>query len=306
MTGVSPSPGRVDEAGWYPSRTWRVAVAPSVGERTTSVTAMEVATDRGPAAGPVAGPAADAVGGPMAVLAHGAGSSARFVAEAFAVPLATAGYRLVTYDLRGHAGSSPARSVADHHLDVHAADLAAVVASIDAEVAVVGGVSLGAHAAVRAVVSAAVSASSVLACLPAWVGQAVAGEGPHAAVAAELASHGVDGMLARLRTEPGLPSWLRTTLVTDFSRHDVASLVAALTALDGGAGPDAGELQGLAVPLAVVGWADDPGHPLEVARAWATHADRGRLSTLDLAAMAQGVSALGRAAVEALGAVTRP
>jgi pimeloyl-ACP methyl ester carboxylesterase len=278
-------------ANWRALRRWRVEVAPSSGDDATSLAAMEVAATAG------------IVEGPVVLLAHGAGSSARFVADAFSVPMAAAGYRLVTYDLRGHAGSSPARSSADHHLDVHAADLAAVAVSIDAEVEVVGGVSLGAHAAVRAVAANGVATSAVLACLPAWLGRAVADHGPHAVVAAEVAAHGVDGMLARLRTEAELPPWLRHTLLTDYPRHDAASLAAALTALDGGEAPRVEELQGLAVPTAVVGWADDPGHPLEVAQAWAAHAERGCLVTLDLDAMGDGVTALGRAAVEALAGV---
>ncbi|MFP4312303.1 MAG: alpha/beta fold hydrolase, partial [Nitriliruptoraceae bacterium] len=87
---------------------------------------------------------------PAWVLAHGAGSSARFVRAAFAGPVLATGRRLIAYDLRGHGASSPARAPEDHHLDVHAGDLAAVVARVPG-VEVVGGISLGAHVAVRAV-----------------------------------------------------------------------------------------------------------------------------------------------------------
>lgn len=263
-------------------------VAPSADADTTSLTVTEVTTS------------GEGGTGAVALVAHGAGSSARFVAEAFAGPLTTAGYRLVTYDLRGHAASGPARATVDHHLDVHAADLIAVAASIDAEVAVVGGVSLGAHTAARAVASGKVAPQIALACLPAWLGHAPAGVGPHAAIAAEIAHHGVDGMLVRIRSDATLPAWLRDTLLTDYSRHDPASLTAALTALDGGEAPDAAELGRLTVPLAVVGWPDDPGHPLEVAQAWAAHVEPARLVVVEFGEMATGVAALGRAAVEAL------
>ena len=252
--------------------------------------------------------------GSVAVLAHGAGSSARFIAAAFAGPLATTGLRLVTYDLRGHGASSPARSVADHHLDAHAADLAAVVASVDAEVAVIGGVSLGAHAAVRAVAGGAVGGAAVgdlarrgavLACLPGWTGRSRPGAGPHAALAEEVHHLGVDGVIARLRSEPGLPRWLRETLLADYPRHDPASLAAALAALDGGEAPDLDELGALGVPLAVVGWGDDPGHPLQVARTWAATAARASLVELGLDELDRGVDRLGRAGVEALARVGR-
>jgi cytochrome c biogenesis protein CcmG, thiol:disulfide interchange protein DsbE len=176
---------------------------------------------------------------PAWVLAHGVGSSARFVAAAFAGPVVAAGGRLVAYDLRGHGGSVTAPDVADHHLDVHVADLAAVVASVagGSPPAVVGGISLGGHAAVRLVASGAVVPGGVLACLPAWTGRATPGEGPHAAVAAQVAAIGIAGILAQLRGDLALAGWLRRTLVTDYARHDPASLAAALRALDGGVAP---------------------------------------------------------------------
>lgn len=237
---------------------------------------------------------------PVALIAHGAGSSARFIEAAFTGPLGDAGLRLVTYDLRGHGTSQVARSTEHHHLDAHAADIAAVAASLDGEVAVIGGVSLGAHAAVRAASRRTVAARSVLACLPAWTGKAAPGKGPHAATAVELHHLGVAGVVERLRTEPGMPTWLRETLVADYLNHDQASLFAALTSLDGGEAPSRTELAALRVPLAVVGWADDPGHPLEVARTWADAAAEGFLVEMDLAAMDRGVASLGDAAVEAL------
>jgi pimeloyl-ACP methyl ester carboxylesterase len=237
---------------------------------------------------------------PAVVLAHGVGSSARFVREAFGAPLLAWGARLVAFDLRGHGGSDAAPAVADHALDAHAADLAAVVDDLDDPPAVVGGVSLGGHAAVRAVAAGRVRAGVTLACLPAWTGSAVRGSGPHAVVAGEVARVGIDGVLARLRQDTEMPCWLRATLVTDYPRHDPDSLRAALLALDGGDAPTTDELARLPTPLAVVGWADDPGHPLEVARTWASLAPRGRLHRTALGDLERGLTRLGDAAVAAL------
>ncbi|MCA1784135.1 MAG: alpha/beta fold hydrolase, partial [Intrasporangiaceae bacterium] len=111
------------------------------------------------------------------VIAHGAGSSARFIVDAFAGPVLASGRRLVTFDLRGHGRSDPARDPAHHHLDVHAADLRSVVTSVAGSIDVIGGVSLGGHAAVRAVVLEGVTCAVVLACLPAWTGKALVGVG---------------------------------------------------------------------------------------------------------------------------------
>jgi pimeloyl-ACP methyl ester carboxylesterase len=257
---------------------------------------------------------------PAWVLAHGVGSSARFVAAAFADAVVAAGGRLVVHDLRGHGGSVTAPDVADHHLDVHVADLAAVVAATAGAVAatagavgatagagqpgggpaVVGGISLGGHAAVRLVSGGAVTPEVVLACLPAWTGAATPGEGPHAAVAAQVAAIGIDGILAQLRDDRALAGWLRRTLVTDYARHDPASLEAALCALDGGDAPSEAELAGLTVPLAVMAWPQDPGHPLAVAERWVALAPRAALGTVTIGELEAGVARLGRAAVAAV------
>ena len=241
---------------------------------------------------------------PAWVLAHGMGSSARFMAAAFAAPVVRSGWRLVAYDLRGHGSSSPARSTEQHHLDVHAADLASVVASVRGPVTVVGGVSLGAHAAVRAV-GTGVDAELVLACLPAWVGTATPGRGPHAATAARIAAEGVAPTIAALRTDEVLAPWLRATLLADYPRHDPASLEAALRSLDGADAPGHEELRRLRLPLVVLGWPDDPGHPLAVARRWAELAPRSSQLTVTIRSLDLAVTRLGAAAVKATGAHRR-
>jgi hypothetical protein len=52
----------------------------------------------------------------------------------------------------------------------------------------------------------------------------------------------------------------------------------------------------------VVGWPDDPGHPIEVARQWARAAPRSTLATLTLDDPDRDPTALGRAMLAALGA----
>jgi pimeloyl-ACP methyl ester carboxylesterase len=247
---------------------------------------------------------------PGVLVAHGVGSSARFVVEAFAGPVLAAGARLIAYDLRGHGSSSAASDPATHTLDHHAADIAAVTASLAAPPAVLGGISLGGHAAVRAAAQG-VESATVLACLPAWTGQAHEGAGPHAVVAAEVRRVGIAAVIDRLRAETSMPAWLRDTLVTDYSRHDPASLTAALVSLDGGRAPNEEELTRLGRPLAVVGWPDDPGHPLTVARRWADLAPGGRLGLLRIGDLSASRARLGEVAmatvsVAAPGLLTAP
>jgi pimeloyl-ACP methyl ester carboxylesterase len=237
---------------------------------------------------------------PTVVMAHGVGSSARFVVEAFAGPVVAAGGRLVTYDLRGHGASSPVDDPAAHRLDAHVGDLAALVADLASPPAVLGGISLGGHAVVRAA-DRGVACTSLLACLPAWTGRATTGEGPHAAVAAEVRRVGIGTVIDRLGADTTMLPWLRDTLVVDYARHDPDSLTAALLALDGGDAPSEDELRHLVDhPLAVVGWPDDPGHPLAVAERWAALAPRSCLGQLALADLQGSRARLGEVAIATL------
>ena len=237
---------------------------------------------------------------PRVLLQHGVGSSCTYLDEAVAPPLVTAGWCVVVADLRGHGAAAAVRDAVRHGLDRRVADVAALATAVGA--VAVGGVSAGGHAAVAAVARGIVDVERVVAALPAWTGRAVPGEGPHAAVAAEVRAHGVPGMVARLRDEPGLRPWLRRVLLRDLQAGDTASVEAALLALDGGLAPTLAELRSLPVPLGVVGWPDDPGHPLEVAQQWAAAVPEATLVTTTLDAPDDDQFALGSAMAAALGA----
>jgi len=237
---------------------------------------------------------------PRVLLQHGVGSSCVYLAEAVAPPLVEAGWCVVAADLRGHGAGTAVTDPAHHALDRLVADVVALVDAV--QPAAVGGVSLGGHAAVAAVARGVVDIDRVVAALPAWTGRGVPGVGPHAAVAAEVQRVGIRGMHARLATEPGLRPWLRHVLLRDLAVHDEASLTAALIALNGGLAPTIDELVRVTAHLAVVGWPDDPGHPIEVARQWARAAPRSTLATLTLDDPDRDPTALGRAMLAALGA----
>lgn len=232
---------------------------------------------------------------PVWLHAHGAGSSGRFVQSAFSDPVHEAGWRLATWDLRGHGDSDPVVEAAGHAVEQHVHDLCRVAGVVGADV--IGGVSLGAHAAVLA--SPHLDVRGVVACLPAWTGKSSLGAGVHAGVAAMVRDVGVPLMIENIRHAVDMALWLRDTLVTDFSRCVPESLAAALTALDGGRAPDADDLAALPCPLALVGWPDDPGHPLEVAEQW-SELSGAPLVTLAIDDVTSDPWAMGRAAVTAL------
>ncbi|MBW3561430.1 MAG: alpha/beta hydrolase [Actinobacteria bacterium] len=255
---------------------------------------------------------------PAVVLAHGVGSSARFLVEAFGAPAVEAGHRLIAYDLRGHGSSSPARSVDDHGLEAHIADMAEVVEEVGAQI--VGGVSLGAHVAMTlAAEPGTVNGrdhqvtpalhdrviEGAVACLPAWIGRARPGHGPHAVVADEIRRVGIEAALDRATSDPDVPSWLRDLLRRDWREADPGSLEAALVALEGGRAPDVELLTSVPVPVGVVGWPDDPGHPLEVAQRWSALVQRGSLVTTTMDEVGRDREALGRAAFHALDRAVR-
>jgi pimeloyl-ACP methyl ester carboxylesterase len=234
---------------------------------------------------------------PAAVVAHGVGSTADFVARAFGPALIAAGYRLVAPDLRGHGASTPLPDPADHSLVAHVDDLTALVDRVAA--ALVGGVSLGAH--VAALVAGTRTVAGLLLALPGWVGQPDATAGANAHWAAELEHAGVTATVQRISREPGVPGWVADEIGTAWPRHDPASLVAALRAVAVSPGPAATDLGAVTAPVGIVAASDDPAHPLAVAQAYADGlrcaalracrladlgADRSRLGALALAALA--------------------
>lgn len=234
---------------------------------------------------------------PAAVIAHGVGSSARFVLDAFTGGVVAAGFRLVSYDLRGHGNSGPARAPAQHALDRHVADLRAVADAVGARV--VGGISLGGHAAATYAADGH-GLEGLIVCLPAWTGRSTPGQGPHAAVADEIRAVGVAGALDRATSDAVVADWLRELLRRDWEAADAASLEAALVALDGGGAPGERELRTIPVPTGVVGWPDDPGHPIEVAQAWARSIPRAAFEPVTMPAVGKRPSVLGSAGWRAL------
>lgn len=243
------------------------------------------------------GPAA----APAVVLQHGVGSSRRFLGEAVAPPVVAAGWQVVLAPVRGHRGSSRVPDPDDHALPLLARDVAAVVQATGAVAC--GGVSIGGHAAVAAAADGLVETGTrVVAALPAWSGTAVTGDGPHAAVAAEVRAVGVSGMWRRLATAPDVLPWLRSVLLRDLALHDEESLAAAFVALDGGEAPTPADVGRVAGRVGVVGWDHDPGHPLAVAHRWAMAARDGHLETLSITDPGGDAVALGRAVAAALGA----
>lgn len=245
------------------------------------------------------GPARGAVTGPVpgtAVVAHGAGSSGDFTRRAFAPALLEAGWRLASYDLRGHGASTAVHDGGRLRMADHVADLLLVARSVGATM--LGGVSMGAHAAVLAAVAEpATAADGLLLALPAWTGRPDVVAAANAAQAAELLRLGTAACLERIcRDHPG---WVADELAAAWPTHDVAAFAALLTALAASDGPTPELLAGLTVPAAVVALADDPMHPAAVAELWATVLPRAVPAVLPFDAPARDRRVIGDAALRA-------
>jgi pimeloyl-ACP methyl ester carboxylesterase len=245
----------------------------------------------------------------IALIAHGAGSSADFVRRAFGPPLAAGGFRLASYDLRAHGDSSRIHDPDRLQLRQHAADLAVLAERLGARL--LGGISLGAHAAVRAALSvqAALMARTaprsaepdrlvgLLLVMPAWTGDPDAVAAANAVQAAELAAVGTSAVLRRIGEDH--PGWVADELAAAWPRHDPESFVAALRGLARSAAPAVDELARIEVPVGVVALRDDPMHPATVAHRWAEALPRAVLAEVEFAAPATDRSVLGAAAVTA-------
>lgn len=194
-------------------------------------------------------------GRPVLIMAHGAGSSADFLARAFPARACGAATRYLD-DRTGAVTNITEQLLA-----------CAGEAARRGDRPVLGGVSIGAHAAALACARSApgMLAGAVLV-MPAWLGPAPAGS-PTAMAAAEISAIGAQGVLARLDDDPALrDDWVVAELRSAW--RDRATLPHELAAAAAGAAPGVAALSMLRLPVLVVALADDPVHPLRVARAW--------------------------------------
>lgn len=220
--------------------------------------------------------------GVTAVLLPGTGSDEVFVRTVFQAPLAAIGVQVVT------PAPVPGPGLVEAHL-------AALDRCAGDGPVLAGGISLGAHLAVEWALRNPGRCAGLLLALPGWTGSPDGAPAELAATAsaALVREHGIAGALAAATA--GVPPWLAQELSRAWRGYGddlAASLVAATRPA-----PEAGELAGIDVPAGVAACADDPVHPLAVAREWATAMPRAALCTTRLTVVGADPAALGRAAV---------
>jgi pimeloyl-ACP methyl ester carboxylesterase len=224
--------------------------------------------------------------GPPVVLCHGITATRRYVLHGSRA-LERAGHTVVSYDARAHGESDPAPAGEGYGYLELVGDLESVVAQTVGEGRfVLAGHSMGAHTAV----AYALRHPDRLAGLVV-IGPVYRGEVSEQALsfwdglAAALEREGVDGFLAYLEREQGFdPAWrdaiMRFTRERMLLHRHPDALAEALRQVPRSRPfGELEELEALDLPALVVASHDaaDPGHPREVAEAYAEALPRARL-----------------------------
>jgi pimeloyl-ACP methyl ester carboxylesterase len=217
--------------------------------------------------------------GPPIVLLHGLTATRRYVLHG-SLTLARRGYRLISYDARGHGESSPAPDQEGYGYEYLRRDLSAVLADrCPAERAVLAGHSMGCHTAVGYALEHADRVAALILGGPVALGIPTPEESLAAwdRLADGLEEGGVDGFLRAYEADLSVDaSWRETALrITrerlQRHRHPEAVARALREVPRSLAFGGIEELETLDVPALVVASHDDadPGHPYAIAEAWA-------------------------------------
>ena len=224
--------------------------------------------------------------GPPVVLCHGITATRRQVLHG-SKALPRAGYEVIVYDARGHGESDPAPVGEGYGYPRLVDDLERVVAErVGERRFLLGGHSMGAHTAVGYALRHPERLAGLAVIGPTYLGAIE----PEAldywdGLAAALEADGIDGFLAYLDRRQGFdPRWrdsiLRFTRERLLAQDHPDALVEALREVPRSRPFESlDELRQLDLPALVVASNDDadPGHPYEVAAAYAEALPQGRL-----------------------------
>ena len=219
--------------------------------------------------------------GPDVVLLHGLTATRRYVVMG-SKALPRAGYRLTTFDARGHGDSSPAPSAEAYEYRDLVDDLGAVLDSLGVERAALGGASMGAHTTMAFALAFPERVAALVQITPAFDGRPRDLE-EWDRLADGVASGGIDGFLD-VWEFGGDERWRETaeTVVRQrLGRHrDLQAVADALRVVPRSMAFDGlEELPAVDVPALVVASRDDadPGHPYAIGEEYARRLPRGRL-----------------------------
>ncbi len=225
--------------------------------------------------------------GPPIVLCHGITATRRYVVHGSRV-LERAGHEVASYDARGHGESDPAPPEGGYVYPELVGDLERVVtAAIGEEPFVLAGHSMGAHTAVAYALRRPERLAGLVVIGPTYTGEVLPPTLTYwDGLAAALEDGGVDGFVDYIdRNQETDPAWrdsvLRFTRERMLRHRHPEALVEALRQVPRSRPFESmEELESLQVPTLVVASHDqaDPGHPRQVAEAYAERLPRARLT----------------------------
>jgi pimeloyl-ACP methyl ester carboxylesterase len=249
--------------------------------------------------------------GPDVVLLHGLTATRRYVVMG-SKALPRAGYRVTTFDARGHGESSPAADPREYEYRDMVADLEAVLEHLGADRAALGGASMGAHTTMAFALAFPERVAALVQITPAYDGRPRSDSSDLAEwdrMAEGLESGGIDGFLEAWN--PSIDErWAetaRTVARQRLERHrdlhavaDALRVVPRSLAFEG-----LEELEAVSAPTLVVASRDeaDPAHPYAVGEAYASRLPHGKLISEDKGSspLAWQGARLSRAIAEFLG-----
>ena len=227
--------------------------------------------------------------GPDVVLLHGLTATRRYVVMG-SKALPRAGYRVTTFDARGHGESSPAAAPEQYEYRDLVADLEAVLDHLGAGRAALGGASMGAHTTMAFALAFPERVSALVQITPAYDGRPRSGSADLASwdrLAEGLAEGGIEGFIEAW--DPEVDERWRDTALTvarqrlERHRHldavaDALRVVPRSIAFEG-----MEELEAVKTPTLVVASRDeaDPGHPYAIGEAYARRLPHGKLVSED-------------------------
>lgn len=212
--------------------------------------------------------------GPAILMLHGLSATRRYVVHGSSA-LERDGYRVISYDSRGHGESSPAPGPGDYRYEQLADDAIRVLDDRGVDKAALVGMSMGAAVAAAVALGHPDRVQALVAVTPAHLGRPTADPARWDRLAQGLEDGGPDGFV-QAYGDPGVDAksleLIRTVMRQRLARHAQPGAVAdALRCTPRGAaftGVDA--LAGITCPTLVIGSRDrlDPEHPLRTAEQW--------------------------------------
>ena len=222
------------------------------------------------------------------LLLHGLTATHRYVVMG-STRLERDGYRVISYDARGHGASSPAPDPAAYGYEELALDAIAVLDALAIPRAVLAGASMGAHTLVRLALERPDRVGGMVVITPAYDPASTEDSIQLARwdqLAEGMRTGGVEGFLAAYGEPRVPPAWRDTVLKVirqRLSLHEHPEAVADALSAVPRSHPfaDLAELERITVPAAVVASADeaDPEHPQAIGEAYAAAIPDARLVT---------------------------